>query len=560
MIIIVALLASSCAMQKSNLAGRINGTEITYTDFVAAHRGHFNNFMAEKGRTPDAEEKKEILRQTWRNITIHVILKKQFEKYNITVTPQEVIDTLIIHVPPYLRTSPLLQVNGRFDRSLYQQSLEYDTPVNLTPIKQRYMDYLIPIQKLKTRLIENTMLTKREAKLISDIYGSSANIEWVVFDPKDSRVSISDNEIQSYYQSNLSRFGNEKATKLDFCMVKVGINPEDYALTMDLVDSLYTALTKGTDFAAMAEKHSVSESSLRGGNLGFMRIADLPEYILAHLNNLKPGEISTPLQTPDSWNIYQIGDRTRTMIRLNEIVIKPAPGNETIDSYLPQVETLIELGKRFGLQEAAYEMDMDFYSTDVMHQDSLWINDLEVVNAIKARLANARAKTILEPVYSNKLSTWIVVQVMVNQTRKFKSLSEVRAQIVHELEESKRMQITGQIASQWLLLNPKPASATLKPQGYSVHKTDAIRIGDTMFGEPVEYLLYQVIKDHRDKKIKPHVFAGYVLIPVVNSVSTAKNHSVETDKILELYMKTLSPDWFDKWLETQIKSASVKKW
>ncbi len=558
--LVAIMLTSACAIQKSNNAGRINGTDISYTDFVASHRGHFNNFMAEKGRTPDAEEKKEILRNTWRNITIHVILKKQFEKYDITVTQQEVIDSLIANVPSYLYTSPLLTVNGRFDRSLYLQSLEYDTPVNLLPIKQHYLEYIIPIQKLKMELIKNTMLTRREARLIGDIYSSKANIDWVVFDSKETKVNISDNEIQSFYQNNLQRFGQEKATKLDFALVGVELRPEDYNLTITLVDSIYTALSKGADFAALAEKFSVSESSLRGGSLGFVRLTELSEATLNQINNLKNGEITPPLQFDDHWKIYQVLDRTRSMVRLSEIVIRPTPGQLTIDSYYGRAKSLMELGISYGLREAAYEIDASFHTTSIMHQDSLWINDLEVVNQIGSRLVRARPGSILEPVYSHKLSAWVVVQVVQNQTRQYKNLSEVKEQIVKDLEDSKRLQVTDQIARQWLLFNPKPAAALSNPQAFKIHSTPSIGIGDTLFNLPVEYLLYQVIKDHRDKQIRTHVFGDLVLIPIVNNVNTTKNQIVEPGKILELYMKTLSSDWFDQWLEAQIKSASIRIW
>ncbi len=93
--LLLLLALSSCALQTANAAGRVNGTIIKTLDFNAAHRGHFENFMFENGRVPDSEEKKEIHRLTWRNITIHVILKDQFKKYNISASESETLDTLM---------------------------------------------------------------------------------------------------------------------------------------------------------------------------------------------------------------------------------------------------------------------------------------------------------------------------------------------------------------------------------------------------------------------------------------------------------------------------------
>lgn len=559
-LLLILLLGTSCALQKSNMAGRINGTDIPYTDFVNSHRGHFNNFMAEKGRVPDTEEKKEILRQTWRNITIHTILKAQFKKYSIRVTEREVLDTLISNVPSYLLSSPQLQINGRFDRSLYLQSLEYDTPVNLIPVKRHYYEYLIPIQKLKDKLIDSTMLSKKEVALIQRICASTANIDWIVFDPKDSKVSVSDNEIQAYYLSNLDKYAMDQFYKLDYCLIPVNLTPEDTQQASYLADSLYISLGKGSDFGTLAEKYSAADSSIRGGSLGFVRIADLSSQILKHIENLKTNEISIPLFQDDSWTIYQVVERTKNMIKLNEIVIKPSPAPETVEAFYPRVQSLLELSNSFGLQEAAQEMSYPFFSTPVMQKDSLWVNDMEVVSTIKLNLKGSKKGSILNPLYSKRLSAWVVVQVARNQTRNHKSLSEVKQSISEIIEANNRMQITKQIAEQWRSRNPKFDLSTAINQQMKVISTPAITVNDQLLGKAVESLLYISIKDHLEKTSSVYEFADMILIPIFNNIGVNKNTTVNYERVRKLYLQTVPSDWFDIWLEQQIKSASVRMW
>ncbi len=558
--LLLVLLLSSCAMQKANLAGKINGNDISYTDFVAAHRGHFNNFMAEKGRTPDAEEKKEILRQTWRNITIHIILKQQFKKHNITVTPQEVIDTLITSVPPYLLSSPMFMVNGKFDRSLYLQSLQFDTPVNLAPVKKHYFEYLVPIQKLKLKLIDDTMLTRRESRLIHETLNSTANIDWLVFDPRDSAVSISDTEVQNYYQENLAKFKIDQFYQLNYCLIPVKPTLEDRNLTVAKVDSLYHSLLRGADFGVLAEKYSIAESAIRGGGLGFVRMADLPDFVANHIADMKSNEISYPLEKNDTWTIYRVSDRTRNMVKLDVIVLSVIPGDDTIASVYPRVESLIELTRSFGIVEASSEMEYELFNTGIMYQDSLWIKDIDVVNEIKTHLGNARKNTVLKPVYSNRLNSWVVAQVDQIQTRKYKSLSEVRSSIIKSLEDEKRLDITKQIAQQWIQRHPRATQSEAAEQGIKVINTPAITYNGILFDKPLADLFYHVLKDHRAKSIKAYVHSDLVLVPIVNRINTTTKAEPKHDQIRDLYMQTLPESWFDNWLENQIRSASIRIW
>jgi len=558
--LIIILLASACTIQKANLAGKINSTEIPNTEFMTAHRGHFQNFMTEKGRTPDSEEKKEILRQTWRNITIHVILKEHFKKYDISVSEQEVIDTLRLNIPAYLRNSPLLMVNGKFDKSLYLQSLEFNNPVNLTPVKRHYFEYLIPIQKLKLKLIDSTILTRKELKILQDIYSSRLDVNWVIFDPQGVSVTVSDNEIQAYYQSNLSSYDLQPTYQLAYSMIKVQPSQADIDATYLKADSLFSAIQKGESFTAMAEKYSLSETSVRGGNLGFVAIGELPIAVKQHLQQIENSQVAPPLNLDGKWHIFQVLERTRTMIRLREIVIEPAASVQTVEHSFSKAESLLELSKSMGLQDAATEMDYPYYMTTSIAKDTLWIADLAVVNNVKAQLRTAKTGALLEPVYSRKLSSWLVLAVINNQTKKFQSLASVKDAIAEQLAKDMKKEISRQIAERWCANNPKPVIHTVAAQNQRMLHTPNLGIGDVLLGNPVDLLIYHTIKNHRAGFLAPISHSDVFLVPIVHKLSLRKDRVAEHRELRNLYMNTLPSDWFENWLEDQIKNASVKIW
>ena len=70
---------TACAVNQENLAGKINGTRILYSDYIESYRGHYNNFQILNNRAPDAIEKEALKSQTWTDATKHVVLNDYFK-------------------------------------------------------------------------------------------------------------------------------------------------------------------------------------------------------------------------------------------------------------------------------------------------------------------------------------------------------------------------------------------------------------------------------------------------------------------------------------------------
>jgi peptidyl-prolyl cis-trans isomerase SurA len=68
-------------------------------------------------------------------------------------------------------------------------------------------------------------------------------------------------------------------------------------------------LENKADFAELARVHSDDASAARGGDLGWILPGDtVPEFERA-MNNLQPGQISDPVQTPFGWHLIQVLER-----------------------------------------------------------------------------------------------------------------------------------------------------------------------------------------------------------------------------------------------------------
>lgn len=78
-----------------------------------------------------------------------------------------------------------------------------------------------------------------------------------------------------------------------------------------LVDSLESAsdivvqLAEGTEFDALATKHSKCPSNVRGGSLGEFGRDQMVKPFEDAAFNLNVGEVSTPVQTQFGWHVIK---------------------------------------------------------------------------------------------------------------------------------------------------------------------------------------------------------------------------------------------------------------
>ncbi|MBA2690687.1 MAG: peptidylprolyl isomerase, partial [Burkholderiales bacterium] len=72
---------------------------------------------------------------------------------------------------------------------------------------------------------------------------------------------------------------------------------------------LKTRVDSGTDFGELARLQSEDGSAPNGGDLGWISAGEtVPEFEQA-MSELKPGEVSNPVQTPFGWHLIQVMER-----------------------------------------------------------------------------------------------------------------------------------------------------------------------------------------------------------------------------------------------------------
>jgi peptidyl-prolyl cis-trans isomerase SurA len=76
------------------------------------------------------------------------------------------------------------------------------------------------------------------------------------------------------------------------------------------VQRLRERIQNGADFAELARANSNDNASaVKGGDLGWITTSELPPSFEQEVNQLQPGQLSRPFQTPAGWHIVQLLER-----------------------------------------------------------------------------------------------------------------------------------------------------------------------------------------------------------------------------------------------------------
>lgn len=116
----------------------------------------------------------------------------------------------------------------------------------------------------------------------------------------DSRISVTDEEINEYFEENKEKLGQEEQVKASHILV------EDEKTAKDLKKQL----DDGADFAELAKEHSTDPGSAEnGGELGFFGKGKMVKEFEDVAFATKVGEISEPVKSEKGYHIIKVEEK-----------------------------------------------------------------------------------------------------------------------------------------------------------------------------------------------------------------------------------------------------------
>jgi peptidyl-prolyl cis-trans isomerase SurA len=233
----------------------------------------------------------------------------------------------------------------------------------------------------------------------------------------ESRIMVGDSEIQSFLRTQDNQ--GEKIDEYNLTHILVTVpeqaTPDEVKQRRARADTALAQLRQGLDFRQVAASFSDAPDALQGGSMGWRPAARLPTIFLDALKNMKVGQVSDLLRSPNGFHILKLMDKrgnntpvivTQTharhiLIRLNEVVSENDARNR-----LNSLKDRITNGADFG--ELARLQSDD--TSAVRGGDLGWVTPGDVVPEFERAMDALKLGQVSDPFKSP--FGWHIVQVL----------------------------------------------------------------------------------------------------------------------------------------------------
>ncbi|MXO85751.1 peptidylprolyl isomerase [Altererythrobacter aurantiacus] len=144
-------------------------------------------------------------------------------------------------------------------------------------------------------------------------------------------VNVSAEEVNEQLQRLESSRGTEEYRLGE---IYLSATPQNREAVLQNAQRIIEQLRQGGSFVAYARQFSEASTAVVGGDLGFVRLAQLPQEIASVAATLQPGQLNGPIEIPGGYSIVYLIDKRQVLtadprdavLSLKQISISFAPG------------------------------------------------------------------------------------------------------------------------------------------------------------------------------------------------------------------------------------------
>lgn len=231
------------------------------------------------------------------------------------------------------------------------------------------------------------------------------------------RIRITDQDVQNFLRSPSGQAELASEFRLGHILIALPeeASPADIAAGEEKAKKVMAELKSNKDFAQVAATWSNAETALRGGDLGWRKVAQLPTLFAEQAEKMAVGEVAEPIRTPGGFHIIKLLDkRGGEEMRVQQwntrhILIKPSEILSTADAKqkLEDIRSKLVAGGDFADAARIYSDDPG----SARQGGSLgWVNAGDMVPEFDAMMQKIKPMEISE-VFQSSFG-WHILQVM----------------------------------------------------------------------------------------------------------------------------------------------------
>ena len=256
-----------------------------------------------------------------------------------------------------------------------------------------------------------------------------------------ARITVTPHELEQYLERQQSAAANDEFNVSHILLsLPAAATPQQLAEISQKAQDLQARAAKGEDFGQLAIANSNSQTALDGGQLGWRKGSQLPQFILDLVTKMKPGEVSAAVRTPSGFHIVKLNERRggEAQVIVNQIHVRhilmktnELDDDETVRQKLARLRERILAGEDFAGIASTTSQDPGSAPDG---GDLGWNGPGTFVPEFDKAIAELKPNEITEP-FKTRYG-WHIVQML--GTRTYDSTDDVRRQKAYAaIRESK---------------------------------------------------------------------------------------------------------------------------
>ncbi|HEX3949144.1 MAG TPA: peptidylprolyl isomerase [Steroidobacteraceae bacterium] len=341
------------------------------------------------------------------------LMEQKVELPSQNVLQQQVLDRLILQEIELQRAKHVglsisdEQLNGALQEIAARNKIPFDQLP--TALGAQGVDYKAYRESMRKEL---TLSTLRQRDVIA-------------------HINVSPHELEQYLEHEQNQAANDEFNVSHILLsLPAAATPQQLEEISHKAQDVAARAGKGEDFGQLAIANSNSQTALDGGQLGWRKGSQLPQFILDLVSKMKPGEVSAPVRTPSGYHIVKLNERRNgeapviiNQVHVRHILMKPneLDDDATVKEKLSKLRERILKGEDFAGIAATASEDPGSAPDG---GDLGWSGPGTFVPEFDKAVADLKPNEISEP-FKTRYG-WHIVQML--GTRTYDSTDDVRRQ------------------------------------------------------------------------------------------------------------------------------------
>ena len=315
---------------RSNNVGSVNGEDISYQEFVNAVDQQRENQKKQTGKDVDEQNMEQLRDQVWDALVTQKLLAEQIDKFGITVSDEEIKETILGENPPEFLKQNFIDSTGNFNRQVYEQAL-FD-PRNKAALLQaeEFVRQNRLNEKLQSLILASVNSSEADIKNRFNEQNLKLKAQYVLVDLSlypDSTIKFDDNDLRKYYNENLDKYKNQAQRKLQYVLFSNQPSADDSATVKRNLEIVADKFKKDTSsFKSYVEIYSTVPYSK-----DTMALNAFSPAATDLLSKASPGNVIGPVAAPEGYIVYRLAavvPSTETLAKASHVLINNMGSDE----------------------------------------------------------------------------------------------------------------------------------------------------------------------------------------------------------------------------------------